>query len=164
MPHSTTLSPGTIEASINYYNEPPPGEPYPVQYVNSAGSKRQKWNAQNVRITDLRTTDKKFDIHQNGFQFLKYTGTEGLKYEAFADEDNIKTKVYEEVKDLLRTAYATDCTWHNSSSALIKKAELAPLMSLSLITSFDEILIKSYLTFQQMYRTRQKWKRSILRC
>ena len=107
MPHSTAPPPGSVEAAINYYHEPPPGESYPIIYQGSVGSKRQKWNTQNVQITDLRTTDNDFKLHRNGFQFIKYPGTEGLKYEAFADETNIKSKVYDEVKELLKAEYVT---------------------------------------------------------
>lgn len=106
---ATLYSPSAWYHQEHYHllPEPPPGELYPIICQGSAGSKRQKWNTQNVRITDLRTTDNHFDLHRNGFQFIKYPGTEGLKYEAFSDEANIKTKIYDEVKDLLRTAYAT---------------------------------------------------------
>ncbi|USW59133.1 Putative hydroxylase/desaturase AsaB [Septoria linicola] len=104
MPHSTASPLGTIETTINYYNEPPPGEQFPVQYVHTVGSKRLKHNVQNVRVTDLRSTDNHFTIHENGFQFLQYPGEQGIKHETFADDDAIKTKVYEEVKDVIKKA------------------------------------------------------------
>jgi nitrogen regulatory protein PII-like uncharacterized protein len=62
-------------------------------------------NPQPVVITDLRATDNHFNLHRNGFQFLRYPGAEGVKYDTFEEEDKIKTKVYDEVKDLLKTAY-----------------------------------------------------------
>ncbi|GIZ49972.1 hypothetical protein CKM354_001298700 [Cercospora kikuchii] len=99
----------TIEANINYYNEPPPGERPPPVYVGTVGGRRQKWNTQPMRVTDLRTVDGHFTIHQNGFQFVSFRSMNGANYDRFATDEEIKARVYPDVKDTLkRVAGATD--------------------------------------------------------
>lgn len=107
MPHSTASAPGTVEATINYHFKPALGESPPSPVPGTVGAVRQKLNAQAVRITDIRSTDNRFHVHCHGFQLVRFTGPEGLKYETFDDGDKIKNQFYDEVKELLKTEYAT---------------------------------------------------------
>ena len=98
MPHSTELPPGVIEAEVNYWLEPPEGQPRPVIYPGTAGSRRRKWDTRMVQVTDLRGREDEFKVDQNGFQVVAFPTEE----KAYDDDERIKASVYPEAEELLK--------------------------------------------------------------
>ncbi|GIZ38726.1 hypothetical protein CKM354_000213100 [Cercospora kikuchii] len=111
MPHATTPPEGSVEAVMNYHYEPAPGEKTKIPYINSAGSKRMKNVPHVVRITDLRSTDNHFTVDEHGFQFLKYSGPVGQKYESFEKEDTIKEVILKEAEELIKKTTGASNVW-----------------------------------------------------
>lgn len=98
MPHSTDPPPGVIKAEVNYFLEPPAGEPYPIIYPGLVGSRRRKWDVRSVEVNDLRGRENEFEVDTNGFQVVAFA----TKEKEYDDDDRIKQEVYPEAEELIK--------------------------------------------------------------
>jgi len=89
-----------VATTLNYYkpigSEPPFNYVYPLpegQLRSNVGS-----DVRPVVVHDARGKEEEFSIDTSGFQFVKYPSVE----KDFTDDEEIKTKYYPEVEELLK--------------------------------------------------------------
>ena len=84
----------------NHYLAPELGG-HDEYYTGTAGYFRRKFNAQPVRIGNMRGREDQFDLNTQGFQFRRAPTVGG----DFKDAERVKREVYPETENLLKEVY-----------------------------------------------------------
>ncbi|OAX43987.1 hypothetical protein K503DRAFT_679867, partial [Rhizopogon vinicolor AM-OR11-026] len=104
MTSNENLSPGDVQATLNYTLPHPTGEPLYIYLICPPAPARVRQknairDSRSVVISNVRGREDEFSLDTCGFEFLKYPST----VKEFFDEEVIKTRYYAEVDQLLKT-------------------------------------------------------------
>lgn len=93
------MSSHDVETILNYHLDSGNGGEQ-VFYPGTAGNYRRQFDARAIQVKDIRGHEEDFCLDQQGFQILRHESKE----KEFADEDEVKDVIYEEVIEMLKEA------------------------------------------------------------
>ncbi|KIW26502.1 uncharacterized protein PV07_09592 [Cladophialophora immunda] len=86
-----------VQGTINYYLDPSKGG-YTEFYPQTAGSFRRKYDPHPAQVADIRGFETEFNLDKHGFAIVQHESEE----KEFADEEQVKDRLFSEVADLLK--------------------------------------------------------------
>lgn len=97
---STASGPQDVQTVLNYYKPNADGSPPHPTYVDRPETYDRPFEAHPVTVRDVRGSESKFTLDNNGFQFYRHTSSE----KDFLDDEKIKSQYYIETEELLKEA------------------------------------------------------------